>query len=96
MVAIRDLVADPDLLDLFVFEPEKRFIRRADGSGNERIYEEYHHGDDFWNIRVSIQPDIIDCTHYSLDGGRRCSRKGYQLSRGHSVCRRDAADRIWQ
>lgn len=59
MTVIRELVADPDLADLFVFEPEKRFMRRANGTGNDRVYEEYHQADDFWELRVKCLHSML-------------------------------------
>ena len=54
MSTIREQVADPDLNDLMVLHAERRYIIKADGSGNERVYEEYHHGNDMWHMQVSF------------------------------------------
>ncbi|KAG8820415.1 hypothetical protein FRC19_008882 [Serendipita sp. 401] len=52
--AIRDLLADSNLTDDFVFDPQRHFIQRDDGLGNDRVYEEYFQCDDFWDLRTSI------------------------------------------
>jgi hypothetical protein len=51
--AIRQLLRDPSLSNNFVFDAERHYIARPSG-GIMRIYQEYHHGDDFWDIQVCI------------------------------------------
>lgn len=72
MTCIREQVADPDLQDVMVFHAERRYIRNPSGDGNERVYEEYHHGDDMWQIQVSVSWYIPP--KYKLTGILDCNR----------------------
>jgi hypothetical protein len=49
---IRELLADPELEQFWTFDAERRYMADTDGSPM-RVYEEYHHGDDMWDIQAS-------------------------------------------
>ncbi|CAG7854463.1 SubName: Full=Uncharacterized protein {ECO:0000313/EMBL:CCA69759.1} [Serendipita indica DSM 11827] len=61
--AIRDLVSNPLLEDAFNFRPERHYVCRDDGGGNDRVWEEYIHGDDFWEIQTAVAAKLGNSAH---------------------------------
>ncbi len=51
---LRDLLANPDIADKMALNAERKYTRHPDGTRNMRVYDEYYHGDDMWEIQVSL------------------------------------------
>lgn len=76
MVVLRDMVGDEELAKSFVFEPERHWMARKDGPGNERIFAEYYQSDDFWEIRVSTTAIVFFAWLTRLLGSYQYSARG--------------------
>ncbi|EUC64240.1 hypothetical protein RSOL_437800 [Rhizoctonia solani AG-3 Rhs1AP] len=53
---LKDLVSDPDLHELFVFDPEQHFVQNPETEEPMLVLEEPWHGKAFWNFQTQVGP----------------------------------------
>ncbi|KAF8593698.1 hypothetical protein BDV93DRAFT_584062 [Ceratobasidium sp. AG-I] len=68
MSTIDSIVQDPELAPHFIWYPERLYYPHPDGSTNIQVWEEMHHGADWWYIQSSIGPEgVVLYIYLSMD-----------------------------